>query len=487
MAEPIEPPITLSEEPSAAMEVFNSVKVSLADLCAKGTAQYARKNYEDASDLFGRAAELQAELNGELSNDNADILFLYGRSLFKVGQSKSDVLGGKSGGEKKKKPKGIAEEKKAEETEVKTESEEKEVKAESEKIAEEGAATIAEQEGSATAAVVDGKKPLFQFTGDENFEDSDEDSEGSEAEGEDEDDLASAFEILDLARILFEGKLKAMALDENEPRDSPMKKHVDERLADVHDLLAEISLENENFPAAVTDFKTALQYKKALYPEESEIIAEAHFKLSLALEFSSITVAKGGEGEEATKESDSALDQDLRDEAIKELELAIQSTKLKLANQEVKLAETSSPDDNEVTRTQIADVKEIVAEMESRLTELKGPAIDIKEALYGSASMAGVNPMGGILGATLGETPAEAIARIDEAKKSAKDLSGLVRKKTKPAAEEELTASSSAVTPAAASESTNGKRKAEEDGDVVESDSKKAKIEEVADAAEPGA
>ncbi|KAJ5041049.1 uncharacterized protein L3040_005606 [Drepanopeziza brunnea f. sp. 'multigermtubi'] len=467
MAEPIEPPITLSEEASAATEVFNSVK-----------------------------------LNGELSNDNADILFLYGRSLFKVGQSKSDVLGGKSGGEKKKKkPKGIVEEKKAEEKEVKTESEEKEVKTESEekdvkteseekevrteseKIAEEGAATIAEQEGSAAGAVVDAKKPLFQFTGDENFEDSDEDSEGSEAEAEDEDDLASAFEILDLARILFEGKLKAMALDENEPRDSPMKKHVDERLADVHDLLAEISLENENFPAAVTDFKTALQYKKALYPEESEIIAEAHFKLSLALEFSSITVAKGREGEEATKESDSALDQDLRDEAIKELELAIQSTKLKLANQEVKLAETSSPDDNEVTRTQIADVKEIVAEMESRLTELKGPAIDIKEALYGSASMAGVNPKGGILGATLGETPAEAIARIDEAKKSAKDLSGLVRKKTKPA-EEEPTASSSAAAPASAS--TNGKRKAEDDEDVVESDSKKAKIEEVADA-EPGA
>lgn len=73
--------------------------------------------------------------------------------------------------------------------------------------------------------------------------------------------------------------------------------------------------------------------------------------------------------------------------------------------------------------------------------------------------MGALNPAGGILGAALGESPADATARIEEAKKSAKDLSGLVRKKAK--AEE----------PA----STAGKRKAEDDG--VESDSKKVKVE----------
>jgi hypothetical protein len=170
MAEPIEPPVTLSEESSAAMEVFNSVKVSLADLCAKGTAQYAHKNYEEASDLYARASELQAELNGEMSPDNAEILFLYGRSLFKVGQSKSDVLGGKAGAEKK--PNGAAKSKKAPKQEAKSENEE---------IAEEGVAIIAEQNGGGTKPEegIDGKKPLFQFTGDENFEDSDEDAEVS--------------------------------------------------------------------------------------------------------------------------------------------------------------------------------------------------------------------------------------------------------------------------------------------------------------------
>jgi HAT1-interacting factor 1 len=166
MADPIEPPTTLSEQSSVAMEVFNSVQVSLADLCAKGTAQFARKNFEAAEDFYARAAELQSELRGEMHPDNAEILFLYGRALFKVGQSKSDVLGPKSGGEKKK-PNGVAKPKKAEPKELKTESE---------KITEEGVAIVA---GQGEAEADDAKKPLFQFTGDENFEDSDEEEEVS--------------------------------------------------------------------------------------------------------------------------------------------------------------------------------------------------------------------------------------------------------------------------------------------------------------------
>ena len=166
--QPIEPPTQtdLDQESSAtAAEIFNSIKVSLADLCAKGTAQFARKNYDDASDLFARASELQAELNGEMSPENAEILFLYGRSLFKVGQRKSDVLGGRAGGEKKK-PNGAAKAKKAEPVK----------KSELDKITEEGVAVIAEQNGGAKAEEDAGaKKPLFQFTGDENFEDSDDD------------------------------------------------------------------------------------------------------------------------------------------------------------------------------------------------------------------------------------------------------------------------------------------------------------------------
>jgi hypothetical protein len=44
------PTIAEGETDSAATEVYNNVKVSLADLCAKATSNYARKNYNAAVD-----------------------------------------------------------------------------------------------------------------------------------------------------------------------------------------------------------------------------------------------------------------------------------------------------------------------------------------------------------------------------------------------------------------------------------------------------
>ena len=171
MIDPTDALDALPEEALTAEEVLNSAKVSLADLCAKGTAQYARKNYEEAADTYARASELQAELNGEMSPENAEILFLYGRSLFKVGQSKSDVLGGKVSGEKKK-PGSAAKAEKEEPRLI-------------DQVAKEGVAIIAERKSDAAptaeiaSEIADGNKPLFQFTGDENFEDSEDDEEVS--------------------------------------------------------------------------------------------------------------------------------------------------------------------------------------------------------------------------------------------------------------------------------------------------------------------
>lgn len=81
------------------------------------------------------------------------------------------------------------------------------------------------------------------------------DAEGDEDE-EPEDDLATAFEILDLARVLLKKQLeeRIAAADATEGKGKEVAngdgqdatvRHLKERLADTHDLLAEISLENE--------------------------------------------------------------------------------------------------------------------------------------------------------------------------------------------------------------------------------------------------
>jgi HAT1-interacting factor 1 len=111
-----------------------------------------------------------------MSPQNADILFLYGRSLFKVGQLASDILGGGVAVEKKKQ-KSNGEKKKANgAAAAKQEAVKAEEKSALETVAEEGATAIAEQNGS-TPKLDEPAKPLFQFTGDENFDDSEDEAE----------------------------------------------------------------------------------------------------------------------------------------------------------------------------------------------------------------------------------------------------------------------------------------------------------------------
>ncbi|KAG5984648.1 hypothetical protein E4U55_003869 [Claviceps digitariae] len=477
-------PIVTEDTPTATEDVATpvsrdddprSIKVSLADLSARGTALYAQRQYEEAAEIFSHASVLQAELNGETAPENAEILFHYGRSLFKVGQSKSDVLGGSAAADKKA----------AAPTKAKAGSSRAATSANTK--ADETAATAAagqsknasEKNKGDSAPKPSGseaKKPLFQFTGDENFDDSSEEEQDEEpAEEEEEDDLATSFEILDLARVCYQKQLEQLdsktdvGKGKEVASDAPAVRHIKERLADTHDCLSEISLESERYPNAIEDGRVSLKYKLELYPEESEIIAEAHYKLSLALEFASVTMS-GDDGKNAKREE---MDQELRDEAIKEMELAIKSFKLKMQNKEVEVATMASPEDNDLARKAISEMKEVIADMEQRLADLRKDPISAAD-LIGRDTM----PVGSILGAALGESAAETHARVEEAKKTATDLTGLVRKKKTTAEEEQKTSQSDSSAPTAASTTTNAKRKAEEDSPVAAESPKKAKVDE---------
>lgn len=63
------------------------------------------------------------------------------------------------------------------------------------------------------------------------------------------------------------------------------------------------------------------------------------------------------------------MDQGLRDEAAKELEAAIHSTKLKLEYKEVELATLHNPEDNEMSRKAIAEVRDMLSEMNQRVRQ----------------------------------------------------------------------------------------------------------------------
>lgn len=479
--------------------------VRLQDLIAQATLKYSVKNYSAAAELYSQATELQAELNGEMSPQNADLLYQYGRCLYHVAVSNSDVLGAKVAGEKKR-----------EERSKNSKSQKQNgggsangLAGEKERVAEETVTEIVEEKDggqeSKEESAMDAK-PYFQFTGDENWDDSDEEADGAEGgeggeedadEEEEDDDFVTAYEVLDLARVLLGKRIEEVHGTEGKGKDaadSEDTKQLKERLADTYDLQAEISLEGERFPTAVVDLQAALKLKKALFPQDSSLIAEGHYKLSLALEFSSVT-QQNREGGQAADGKVSHIDEAMREDAAKEMEAAIASCKLRIEHEQARLA--SDPASNvatgkhKVTRESIDDVKEMVKDMEQRvsylvrrrsrprrmlnrflqLVELHRPPVSISDP-NGTGAIDGANPLSGILGSILGETQEAQEARLAEASKSANDLTNLVKRK-KPAKTGEPINDEGVLT-------NNGKRKVDSAEANTESGAgKKAKKDDV--------
>lgn len=365
----------MADTPSDTTENAHSrdASESLEDLLAQATAHYAKKNYKTAAERYSRATELQASINGEMSTKNADLLYLYGRCLYHVAVEKSDVLGSKVAEEKESGSKRPAANT--------TSSRGADVAVGEEKAAEDvvtAAAFEAEKLRASESKGVE-SKAHFQFQGDENFDGSDdeeragEDAEEGVAEEEEEDDLSNAFEILDLARVLLQRKLEELEGNtEGEGRgvgDSEAKRQLKERLADTHDLQAEISLEGEQFHNAVNDLRAALVLKQELHPPDSSLVAEMHYKLSLALEFCSVTQQKDENGE-IDQVRTAHVDEAMREEAAWEMEAAITSCKLRIMKEEEVLASgmvNGTTSKSKISKRSIGDVKEMVQDMEQRV------------------------------------------------------------------------------------------------------------------------
>ncbi|OKL55732.1 hypothetical protein UA08_09110 [Talaromyces atroroseus] len=396
------------------------LQARLEDLTTRAGAKDAVKDYNAAAELYSQATEIQAELNGEMSVENADLLYAYGKSLYNVAVSKSDVLGSKIAGESAQPE---APSKKSNEPTTSG-------------LIKAAISSSAEQGSLDSKKPADQKNQLFQFTGDENFADSDSEEERDagqqEEEDDDDDDFANAFEVLDLARILLLKKLEDAEENLNgkgKGTDSPPEvKQIQERLADIYDLQAEITLEGESFENAVSDLRAALELKEALFPFEDPTVSECHYKLSLALEFASVSQSQEEDGAPQDNEKPAVVDTAMREESAKHMQRAIESCKLRLSQEEKKLetGEISGEDKINASKRRIANVKEIVADMEQRLLDLRRPPTSINAP---NQEAGAIDALNGVLGQLIGKSAAEKAATLDQVSKGANDLSSLVRKK----------------------------------------------------------
>lgn len=351
------------------MEITKEYESKLKTLLDSANLQYSLKKYNEASELYSQATELQAEINGEMAPKNAELLYLYGRCLYKVAVAKSDVLGGQVAAEKPKKEL----------------AKEKAVPAKEKKLAGEIMEAAVEEKTTSTSKDTKeqglANKPFFEIHGDENWDtDSDEDADAEaqvDEAVEEEDDFATAYEILDIARVLLEKQVETLQTLEQTGKGkakeslSPETRQVKEKLADAYDLQAEISLENEKFFEAVGDTKKCAELKDQLYPLESSHVAEAHYKVSLALEFASVTAireaqAKEGDPSAETKTEKPEVDEKMRAEAAEEMEIAVRSCKGRLAKEKTALEGLEGAEKRK-QEAEIKEVGEIIEEMEQRV------------------------------------------------------------------------------------------------------------------------
>ncbi|KJA28175.1 hypothetical protein HYPSUDRAFT_806692 [Hypholoma sublateritium FD-334 SS-4] len=220
-----------------------ATEVTVQSCVEQAKRAFALRKYEQAIDHYATALELATAQSGEDAPTTADLYFAYGKALLENAIVQSGVLG-------KEQPEEARE--------------------------EQG------QRAGATG-------PILSFTGDmeepvdlfaaaaaaaEDDEDEDGEGEGNDEDGEPEDDFNAAWEVLDLARAIYQ---KQSADDEE----------VALKLADTYIALGDVSMETEKFEQAIQDFEAGLEHKLALLPTSSRQIAEAHYKLSMVLDLTS--------------------------------------------------------------------------------------------------------------------------------------------------------------------------------------------------------
>ncbi|GAA5984185.1 hypothetical protein JCM11641_005142 [Rhodosporidiobolus odoratus] len=351
------------------------------DHLALGIRSLALKRYSDACDHLSRAVEESTERHGELAEENADALILYGKALLASAIAQSAVLGGGAPGPEP---------------------------------SEAGPSTAAAgpfasaSSASAAAPAAGSSNAAFHFGGDE--EDDQEEGEGEgDGEGEDggeeapgadrEDDLESAFQVLDMARTVLSRAVERIGTElgiaETKATLEEEQRKTKEKLAEVHRLLGDVATESEQFDSAVTEYSSSLTVLSSFLPPYDRALSELHMLIALALDFVPNATARAVSHAEKAKE--------VLLMKLKELE------KVEEGNREEKV------------KREIEDIKGLMGDVDMKIEDLR----TIPTAPTPTASDSALE--------ALLRDSMSAVASA-AASGTVNDLTGLVKKKKRPAA-----------------------------------------------------
>merc|ERR1711881_728255 len=339
------------------------VKEEATNLLTLGKRDLLLSNVPDAVTKLAQASELLSTTFGETGPETAETYFYYGKSLLELSRMESGVLGNALEGVPEEDAEGntsqfedptkMTDQEKDQVNEVVTEAFEENFKELEEKKAksEESKKESAEPSAAAgkVAATESEAKKEGEETGAETGEKTGEDAKAGEEAGEKKDEeeepsnLQLAWEMLELAKLVYSKQLEAGA--EN-------KAHLEERLVSTMLALGEVSIENENYKQAVEDIMECLK-KQGHFPKDARIVAETHYQLGVAQGFNA-----------------------QYDEAVESLRNAINLLKSRIGN--LQKAE------DDVAKKEVADLKALIPELEEKIKDTE----DLKKESHKDSSAA---------------------------------------------------------------------------------------------------
>jgi len=264
------------------MSTKDSIQTSAMEHMMEGRRNFLVEDYSESVSSLAVACEMLAKQFGETANECADSYFHYGKALLELARMEGGVLGNALEGV----PEGDdTEDPQVESAEKMTEDEREDVGT---KVMEALEENFVEHEEK-VATLLEGHKKAVDCEEEEDVEEGQEsmdvdvkegektsakrseDEMEAEVENEDLSNLQRAWEVLELAKIIYTRMIKEAKNEMNE-----------KKLCETLLTLGEVSIENENWSTAVEDLKACLTKRKEL-GMESRLIAETHYHLGVAL------------------------------------------------------------------------------------------------------------------------------------------------------------------------------------------------------------